>query len=144
MISDGGIASSGSKPVRTEFALSSPMAIQSYRDLEAWQLGMEFVVRVYAVTRDFPREEMFGLTSQLRRAAVAIPSTVSEGHQQGPKAYLQFVVMALGSLAEVETQLEIARWLGMSSNDRSESVVNFAGHVRRVLHGLRRSLAARI
>ena len=127
-----------------EFALSSPMAIQSYRDLEAWQLGMEFVVRVYAVTRDFPREEMFGLTSQLRRAAVAIPSNVSEGHQQGTKAYLHFVVMALGSLAEVETQLEIARRLGMSSNDRLESVVNFAGHVRRVLHGLRRSLAARI
>ena len=120
------------------------MAIQSYRDLEAWQLGMEFVVRVYAVTRAFPREEMFGLTSQLRRAAVAIPSNVSEGHQQGTKAYLHFVVMALGSLAEVETQLEIARRLGMSSNDRLESVVNFAGHVRRVLHGLRRSLAARI
>ncbi len=124
--------------------MSSPMAIQSYRDLEAWQLGMEFVVRVYAVTRDFPREEMCGLTSQLRRAAVAIPSNVSEGHQQGTKAYLHFVVMALGSLAEVETQLEIARRLGMSSKDRLESVVNFAGHVRRVLHGLRRSLAARI
>jgi four helix bundle protein len=120
------------------------MTIQSFRDLEAWQLGMEFVVRVYAVTREFPRDERYGLTSQLRRAAVAIPSNVSEGHQHGTKAYLHFVVMALGSLAEVETQLELARRLRMTGEDEIESVADLAGHVRRVLHGLRRSLAARL
>ena len=119
------------------------MTIQSFRDLEAWQLGMEFVVRVYAVTRGFPREERYGLTSQLRRAAVAIPSNVSEGHQQGTKHYLHFVVRALGSLAEAETQLELARRLRMTDDDELGSVADLAGQVRRVLHGLRRSLAAR-
>ena len=119
------------------------MTIQSFRDLEAWQLGMEFVIRVYAVTREFPRDERYGLTSQLRRAAVAIPSNVSEGHQHGTKAYLHFVVMALGSLAEAETQLELARRLRMTADDELEAVADFAGHVRRVLHGLRRSLAER-
>jgi len=119
------------------------MTIQSFRDLEAWQLGMEFVIRVYAVTREFPRDERYGLTSQLRRAAVAIPSNVSEGHQHGTKAYLHFVVMALGSLAEAETQLELARRLRMTADDELEAVADLAGHVRRVLHGLRRSLAER-
>jgi len=60
-------------------------AITSYRDLEAWQLGMTFVEDVYALTRSFPREELFGLTSQLRRAAVSIPSLVAEGHRQAQK-----------------------------------------------------------
>ena len=119
------------------------MTIQSFRDLEAWQLGMEFVIRVYAVTREFPRDERYGLTSQLRRAAVAIPSNVSEGHQHGTKAYLHFVVMALGRLAEAETQLELARRLRMTADDELEAVADLAGHVRRVLHGLRRSLAER-
>ena len=77
---------------------SFEMPIQSYRDLEAWQVGMDFVVRVYAVTKSFPRQEVYGLTSQLRRAAVAVPSNISEGHQHGTKAYLHFVVLALGSL----------------------------------------------
>ena len=120
------------------------MSIQSFRDLEAWRLGMEFVVRVYAVTSGFHGEERYGLTSQLRRAAVAIPSNVSEGHQQGTKAYLHFVIMALGSLAEAETQIELARRLRLTADDELGSVADLAGHVRRVLHGLRRSLAARI
>ena len=119
------------------------MTIQSFRDREAWQLGMEFVIRVYAVTREFPRDERYGLTSQLRRAAVAIPSNVSEGHQHGTKAYLHFVIVALGSLAEADTQLELARRLRMAADDELESVADLAGHVRRVLHGLRRSLAER-
>src|SRR6185503_962184 len=120
------------------------MTIQSFRDLEAWRIGMEFVVRVYAVTSGFPGEERYGLTSQLRRAAVAIPSNVSEGHQQGTKAYLHFVIMALGSLAEAETQIELARRLRLTADDELGSVADLAGQVRRVLHRLRRSLAARI
>jgi len=77
-------------------------------------------------------------------AAVAIPSNVSEGHQQGTKAYLHFVIMALGSLAEAETQIELARRLRLTADDELGSVADLAGHVRRVLHGLRRSLAARL
>ena len=120
------------------------MQIQSYRDLDAWQLGMEFVVRVYRVTRTFPREELYGLTSQLRRSAVAIPSDISEGHQQGTKAYLHFVVMALGSLAEAETQLELARRLRFGDESEMAALADFTGHVRRVVYGLRRSLAQRV
>ena len=79
------------------------MPIQSYRDLEAWQVGMDFVVRVYAATSSFPRQEDARFTSQLRRAAVAVPSNISEGHQHGTKVYVHFVVLALGSVAEAET-----------------------------------------
>ena len=120
------------------------MLIKSYRDLEAWQIGMDFVVSIYSVTSTFPREEMFGLTAQLRRAAVAIPSNVSEGHQHGTKAYLHFVVMALGSLAETQTQLEVASRLRIGSEDELESASALAVRLRQVLHGLRRSLAARL
>ena len=119
------------------------MPIQSYRDLEAWELAMEFVTRVYAVTRQFPRDEIYGLTAQLRRASVAVPSNISEGHQQGTKAYLHFVVIAIGSLAEAETQLELARRLRFASEEELADVIDFAVHVRRLLHGLRRALAKR-
>ena len=119
------------------------MAIQSFRDLEAWQLGVEFAVRVYALTRTFPREELYGLTSQLRRAAVAIPSNISEGHQQSTKVYLHYVGIALGSLAEADTQLEVASRLRISERADIEPVVELAARLRRILHGLRRSLAQR-
>ena len=66
--------------------------IVSYRDLDAWQLGMSLAEEVYAITRSFPRDERFGLTSQLRRSAVSIPSLIAEGHRQGTKAYRHFVV----------------------------------------------------
>ncbi len=103
--------------------------ITSYRDLDAWQLGMSFVEDVYALTRDFPREELFGLTSQLRRAAVSIPSQVAEGHRQGTRAYRHYVVRALGSQAECETQLELARRLKLGSPERIEPVSALAGRV---------------
>jgi four helix bundle protein len=119
------------------------MHIHSYRDLEAWQLAMEFAVRVYAISKHFPREETYGLTAQLRRAAVAIPSNISEGHQQGTKAYVRYVVIAIGSLAEAETQLELARRLHFAPENELATIGDFAVHVRRVLHGLRCSLAHR-
>ena len=78
--------------------------IQSYRDLETWQVAIVFVIRIYELTKQFPPDERYGLTAQLRRAAVAIPSNVSEGHQYKDKAYAHFVTIALGSLAEAETQ----------------------------------------
>jgi four helix bundle protein len=116
--------------------------IQSYRDLEAWQI-VEFVVRVYALTKSFPHEEIYGLTSQLRRAAVAVPSNVSEGHQHGTKSYLHFVTLALGSLAEAQTQLEIARRLTLAPDAELDVLITLATRARQVLLGLRRSLAAR-
>ena len=88
--------------------LASPehVGIQSYRDLEAWQIAMDFVVHVYDMTRTLPVEERYGLTGQIRRAAISIPSNLSEGHQLGGKSYPWSVSLALGSLAEANTQTE--------------------------------------
>ena len=114
--------------------------IVSYRDLEAWQLGMSFVEEVYALTRSFPREELFGLTFQLRRAAVSIPSLVAEGHQQSTKTYRNYVIRALGSQAECETQMELALRLAFAPPDRLRPVSLLLSRVGQVLHGLVRSL----
>ena len=116
------------------------MPIQSFRDLEAWQLAMTFVSRVYVLTRSFPREELYGLAAQLRRAAVGIPSNVSEGHQQPTKAFAHYLTIALGSLAEAETQLELAKQLRFAPADDIAPILATAARLRQVLHGLRRSL----
>jgi four helix bundle protein len=80
-----------------------------YKDLETWQAGMALVIDCYAMTKSFPRDERFGLTAQLRRAAVSIPSNVAEGAcRHSDRVYLNHVAIALGSHAELETCLEIA------------------------------------
>jgi len=116
------------------------MTITSYRDLDAWLLAMSLAEAVYVLTRSFPREETFGLTSQLRRSATGIPSHVAEGHQHGTRAYRHYVVMALGAQAECETQLELARRLEIVSSEQIAPVIDLAARVGRVLHGLARSL----
>jgi four helix bundle protein len=116
------------------------MAITSYRDLEAWQLGMDLAQAVYELTRTFPREERFGLASQIRRAAVSIPSNVAEGHRHGTTSYRHYVTIALGSHAECETQLELALRLKLGSADQIGAASVLATRVGQVLHGLARSL----
>jgi four helix bundle protein len=101
---------------------------------------MDFVVRIYELTKQFPPEERYCLSAQLRRAAVAIPSDVSEGHQHGTKAYAHFVTLAIGSLAEAETQIELARRLRLAPENQFAPVVDMAATLRRLLQGLRRSL----
>jgi four helix bundle protein len=84
--------------------------VQSYRDLVAWNKAMELVTEIYRVTHAFPKEELFGLVSQLRRAAVSIPSNIAEGKGRISKGeFRQFLGNARGSLAEVETQILIAQ-----------------------------------
>ena len=116
------------------------MTITSFRDLEAWQLGMDLAEAIYALTQTFPREELFGLTSRLRRAAVAIPSNVAEGHRHGTAAYRHYVIIALGSHAECETQLELASRLKLAPADAIAPINVLAMRVGQVLHGLARSL----
>ena len=120
------------------------MPVQSYRDLDVWKLAMDYVVAVYKLTDKFPRDERFGLTAQLRRAAVAIPSNISEGHQQGTRAYLRFVVIAMGSVAECETQLEIARRLNYAAEADLSDSMSIGNPLRRMLFGLRRSLRRKL
>ena len=119
--------------------------IQSFRDLEAWQLGMQLAEDVYVLTRLFPRDELYGLSAQLRRAAVGIPSNVAEGQQHGfDKTYLRYVSIALGCEAEVQTQLELAIRVKLVPEDRVRPVLKLASRTGRVLRGLRRSLKRRL
>jgi len=88
--------------------------IKSFRDLQVWQRAMELTIEVYRLTRGFPKEETFGLSSQLRRAAVSIPSNIAEGQgRSNTREFRQFLSIARGSNCELQTQLEIARALGL-------------------------------
>lgn len=93
--------------------------IQSFKDLKIWNLGMEIVMDIYAITRDFPREEIYGLTSQIRRAAISIPANIAEGFRRySPKEHKQYLHIVMGSLAELETELLIAWKLGWISEGK--------------------------
>jgi four helix bundle protein len=89
--------------------------IRSFRDLEVWQRAVDFSVTLYRVSESFPQSERFGLTSQMRRAAVSIASNIAEGHARSRNEYAHFLRVARGSTAELETQLEIARRIGYLS-----------------------------
>lgn len=116
-----------------------------YRDLEAWQLGMKLVEQCYRVTAEFPRSELYGLTSQLRRSAISIPSNLAEGHcRRSTKAYLNHVSIALGSHAELETCLEISVRLGFLPRDVQRPLAELNGSVGRLLSGLHKALKLKI
>jgi four helix bundle protein len=92
--------------------------VKTHKDLDVWKRGMNLVEQIYKTTREFPREEIYGLTSQLRRAAVSFPSNIAEGAaRSSAKEYIQFLYIALGSLSEVETQVIIAGKLGYLLSD---------------------------
>ncbi|MGD0129237.1 MAG: four helix bundle protein [Terriglobia bacterium] len=118
--------------------------MHGHKDLVVWQKAMDLVIAVYQLTKSFPKSEVYGLASQIQRAAVSVPSNIAEGHGlKQTQAYARHLAIANGSLTELETQLEIARRLGYLTVD-NESVINQAGEVGRMLAGLRRSLQARI
>ena len=113
----------------------------SYRDLIAWKKGMELVKGIYDTTDSFPQHEMYGLTSQLRRAAVSIPSNIAEGqaHYTNPE-FVRLLRHARGSLAEIETQLLIAQGRGYVSEVRMQELMQQSDELGRVLSGLINSL----
>ena len=112
--------------------------MRGYRDLVVWQKAMELVTDVYRVTSDFPKHEIYGLTRQIRRAAVSVPSNLAEGHgRTSRREFHQFISHARGSLVEVETQLEIARNLGYLSTLIASQLLTKAGRVGRMLNGLK-------
>ena len=87
---------------------------QSFRDLQVWQRSMELSVAVYRLTQHFPREEAYGLTSQIRRSAISIPSNIVEGHgRMNPREFKRFLLIARGSNCELQTQLELSRALNL-------------------------------
>jgi len=117
---------------------------QTYRDLIAWQKAMELVTRIYEVTRTIPREKLYGLTSQLRRAAVSIPSNIAEGQARYSHAeFHHFLRNAKGSLAEVETQIQIACNLKYLSQERKRELLEATAELGRILNALLDSVKKR-
>ena len=117
------------------------MAVLNYQELIAWQKAMDLVEGVYRVTRAFPKEELYALTNQLRRASVSIPSNIAEGQGRGTANELaHFLRIAHGSLREVETQLMIAQRLGYVTPDLLKPLFDLAGEVGRLINGLIRSI----
>ncbi|MFA7255355.1 MAG: four helix bundle protein [Candidatus Omnitrophota bacterium] len=97
--------------------------IQSFKDLKIWQLGMDIGADVYELTKKFPREELYGLTSQVRRSAVSIPANIAEGFRRyHPKEHKQFLSIAMGSAAELETELLLAERLKYISGDDLKTI----------------------
>ncbi len=117
------------------------MKITNFRDLDVWTLGKDIVLDVYRATELFPKSEVYGLTAQMRRAAVSIPSNVAEGFNRfHNKEYRQYLYIALGSCAELETQVEIAIDLGYLERKDRDGLVEKIDHETRMLRNLIKKL----
>jgi len=116
------------------------MEIKSFRDLEVWQVSMTLVERTYALSETFPVAEKYGLTSQVRRAAVSIPSNIAEGHCRSKRSYRYHLGVARGSEAELQTQLELSVRLGFANREAIAPVTNIASRVGMMLNRLIASL----
>jgi four helix bundle protein len=114
---------------------------RSYKDLEVWQLALELVKNIYLVTGNFPASENYGLTQQIRRAAISIPSNIAEGQfRNSPKEFKQFLSVALGSAAELETQLIIAGEIGYLSFEAQSSLLSILERILKMLKKLSLSI----
>ena len=115
-----------------------------YEELVVWQKAMDLVTDIYKVTATFPADERFGLTSQIRRAAVSIPSNIAEGHgRKSTGAYLNHLSIAHGSLMEVETQLQISARLELVGSDGLSDLISKTNAIGKMLNGLIRSLSTK-
>jgi len=111
--------------------------MRDVRSLDVWQKAMGLCVEVYGTTSDFPASEQRGLTSQMRRCAVSIPSNLAEGYGRGTrKDYRQFVLIARGSAFELETQATLAKRLGFLSSEGSDGLLSSVREINRMLNGL--------
>lgn len=113
--------------------MKNESAVRDYKELIAYQKAYDLVLRTYRLTASFPKEELYGLTGQIRRAAVSVPSNIAEGFMRGSKEYIQFLKIALGSAAELETQLTLSRDLGYCGQDEFENMRNLVKEVLRLL-----------
>lgn len=121
------------------------MSISSFRELKVWQAGIDLTEQVYTLTKQFPKEEMYGLTSQIRRAVVSVPSNIAEGHgRDSTKEFLHFLSIAVGSLFEVETQLIIAQRLGYLDKSNLQPLLFKIEEISKMLKGLQKSLKAKL
>ena len=115
----------------------------SYRDLEVWQKGIDLATQIYLTTRDFPKEEQFGLTHQLRKAAVSIPSNIAEGQaRRTAKDFIHFCYISKGSTAEIDTQLTIAKRIEFIQADVADSLIEETLRISKMTQGLINSLGS--
>jgi four helix bundle protein len=113
--------------------------MKTHKDLDVWMKAVDFVIDIYEITKSFPKDEIYGLTSQIRRAAVSIPSNIAEGAgRASDKEFKQFLNIALGSIAEVDTQLLIAMKLNYLVQDKYEQLEKDLIDIRRMTLGLRK------
>jgi four helix bundle protein len=111
--------------------------IRSFRDLNIWHKGIDLVKDIYKETQNFPRQEIYGLTNQIRRAAISIPSNIAEGHIRQHRAeFRQFLSVALGSLAELETQIVISRELNYISIEKTKNLIDQMSSLGKMIRSL--------
>jgi len=117
------------------------MGVKSYKELDIWKKGVEIVNTIYAVTKTFPKEEIYGLAVQMRRCAVSIPSNIAEGFvRQHNKEYKQFLYIALGSCAELETQVLIGHMQRFIKEDIRDIILEALDHEARMLMNMIKSI----
>ena len=113
------------------------MKVKDYKDLKVWQKGIDIVDKIYSVTDGFPKDELYGLVSQMRRAAVSIPSNIAEGFvRHHSREYKQFLYISLGSCAELETQLIIANKRRYITKNKLEELAEDINHESRMIASL--------
>lgn len=118
--------------------------MKTHKDLDVWQASIKLAGQVYEITKDFPKDELFGLVSQMRRAAVSIASNIAEGAaRHGNREFIQFLRMALGSASELDTQIEISKTVGICDGARLADLQEQATRVSMMLNGLIRSVQRR-
>ena len=125
--------------------MSDAPKVRNYRDLAVWQRGMDIALAIYEVTKQFPDDKRFGLTSQLRRAAVSVPANIAEGHaRSSTKDYLRYISIAIGSLAETATFIELAGRLNYGNIEELRRIFEMTNEERRMLRALQKSLRRRL
>ena len=121
------------------------MVVQSYRALKVWQEAMDLAEECYLATRMFPKEEQFGLTSQIRRAVASVPANIAEGQGgNSTKEFLNHLSIARGSLLELETHLLLSQRVGLLTQELLNHLLKMAEEVSRMLSGLRRALERKV
>ena len=114
-----------------------------YKELKIWQKSIELTKSVYLITKKFPKEEVYGLTSQIRRSAVSIPSNIAEGSQRtSDKEFANFILISKGSLAELETQLILAKDFNYANEDEIENLLTISEELNKMLFAFHKTLIA--
>ncbi|MGB3075433.1 MAG: four helix bundle protein [Chitinophagales bacterium] len=115
--------------------------MNKYQDLIVWQKAMDFAAKIYGLTRKFPAEEKFGLTSQINRAAVSIASNIAEGAgRDSKKEFSQFLSISMGSCFEAETQIMLAKRIGLMKEQEIQPLMELSSEIQRMISGLKKSL----